>query len=157
MNKIQTLTLVVVTAMGLFVASSTISPTSVSAVCTNTPTAEVDCDPGDNPSPAQGTKTGKASSLSDGDVECKGKYKDLDESNCGILRVVTLFTRVLSGIAGLVIVIMIIVGGIQYSMSGADPSKVQAAKQKIINALVALLLFVFGFALLQYLVPGGIL
>ena len=67
-----------------------------------------------------------------------------------------LITNVLSGIAGTVIVIMIIVGGIQYSASGADASKVQAAKQKIYNALIALLLFIFGFGIVQWLVPGGV-
>lgn len=88
--------------------------------------------------------------------DCKDTYENLDESNCGIIEYVLLISNVLAGIAGLVIVGAMIWGGIQYSMAGADPSKVQAAKQKIINALIALLLFVFGFALIQWLVPGGI-
>jgi hypothetical protein len=51
---------------------------------------------------------------------------------------------------------MVIVGGIQYSAAGADPNKIQAAKHKITNALLALLLFIFGFAIVQWLVPGGL-
>lgn len=88
--------------------------------------------------------------------DCSDSYENLDGSNCGILRYILLITNVLSGIAGTVIVIMIIVGGIQYSASGADASKVQAAKQKIYNALIALLLFIFGFGIVQWLVPGGV-
>jgi hypothetical protein len=92
----------------------------------------------------------------DNDCKADGGYKSLNKDNCQIIKIITLFTKALSGIAGLVIIAMIILGGIQYSAAGADPSKVQAAKQKIFNALLALLLLVFGFAILQWLVPGGI-
>jgi hypothetical protein len=92
------------------------------------------------------------------DGDCKGvSFQQLNEDNCGILKILIVVTNVLSAIAAVVIIMMIIIGGIQYSMAGPDPGKVQAAKQKIINAIIALLLFIFGFALLQWLVPGGIL
>jgi Na+/phosphate symporter len=64
--------------------------------------------------------------------------------------------NVLSALVGVIVVIMIIVGGIQYSAAGDDPQKVAAAKSKITNALLALFLFIFMYALLQWLVPGGI-
>lgn len=83
--------------------------------------------------------------------------KPLTKDNCGIVNLIVIITNIMSGIAGLVIVGMIIFGGIQYSMAGADPSKVQAARHKITSALTALVLFVFGYALLQWLVPGGLL
>lgn len=83
-------------------------------------------------------------------------YDDLSSNNCGVIKYILLITNILSGLAGVVIVAMMIVGGIQYSMAGADPSKVQAAKQKIFNAILALVLFSFGFALIQWLVPGGV-
>lgn len=86
-----------------------------------------------------------------------GENQKLTEENCGIILIVKVVANVLSGIAATVIVGVIIWGGIQYSMAGPDPQKVQAAKQKITNALLALVLFIFGFALLQWLIPGGIL
>lgn len=94
-------------------------------------------------------------------VDCKTskddpKVSDLNESNCGILSIIVTFTRLLSAIAGLVIVGMMIMGGIRYSMAGADPSKVQAAKKMITNAILALVVYIFGFAFLQWIVPGGI-
>jgi archaellum component FlaF (FlaF/FlaG flagellin family) len=60
-------------------------------------------------------------------------------------------------VAGIVIVGSIIVGGIQYSSAGSDPQKVQAAKNRIKGAVIALLLFLFGYSLLNFLVPGGVL
>lgn len=83
-------------------------------------------------------------------------YSQLNGDNCGVIGIILLITNVLSGLAATVIVAVMITGGIQYSMAGADPSKVQAAKQKIYNALIALVLFIFGFAIIQWLVPGGL-
>lgn len=67
------------------------------------------------------------------------------------------FIAFLSAIAGIVILISIIAGGVQYSAAGADPNKVAMAKQRITNAIVALLCLIFLFAFLQWLVPGGLL
>lgn len=57
---------------------------------------------------------------------------------------------------GIVIVGLIIVGGIQYATSGGVPQRIQAARKRITNALVALFLFIFMWAILQWLIPGGI-
>lgn len=108
--------------------------------------------------PADEDDSSAASSSDYNENDCaSGSFDQLDGNNCGILKYILLITNVLSGIAGTVIVAMIIVGGIQYATAGPDPSKIQAAKLKITNALLALLLFIFGFAILQYFVPGGIL
>lgn len=62
----------------------------------------------------------------------------------------------LSAAVGVVVVIMIIVGGIQYMTAGDSPQKVSDAKTRITNALIALAIFLFMAAFLQWLVPGGI-
>lgn len=79
------------------------------------------------------------------------------EGDCQVLDIVKLVAKVFAAMAATVIVAMIIVAGIQYSMAGAEASKVQAAKGKIVNALIALLLLIFGFSLIQWLVPGGLI
>lgn len=79
------------------------------------------------------------------------------EEHCGILDYLVLFINVLAGLVGVVVVISIIVAGIQYSTAGADPQKVSAAKNRIRNALIALFFFLFMYAFLNYLVPGGVL
>jgi hypothetical protein len=91
-----------------------------------------------------------------GDCKGDGTIESVDEKNCGIISYIVIITNVLSALVGVIIVTMIVWGGIQYSTAGADASKVTAAKQKIINALIALVLFVFGFAIVQWLIPGGI-
>ena len=67
-----------------------------------------------------------------------------------------LFINVLSGIVGIVVIMMVVVGGIQYSASAGDPQKVNAAKKRIANALLALVAYIFLYAFLQWIVPGGI-
>ncbi|MBX4188674.1 hypothetical protein KW792_01085 [Candidatus Saccharibacteria bacterium] len=62
----------------------------------------------------------------------------------------------LSAAVGVVIIAMIIVGGIQYSLAGDNASALGAAKQRITNAMIALFAFLFAFAFLQWLIPGGI-
>lgn len=82
---------------------------------------------------------------------------ELSSSNCGIIKMIITITNIIAGLAGLVIVGTLIWGGILYSSAGSDPSKVQAAKNKVVAAITALLLLVFGYAIVQWLVPGGIL
>jgi hypothetical protein len=47
-------------------------------------------------------------------------------------------------------------GGIQYTTSTGDSSKVSAAKKRIYNAVIAFFAFLFTYAILQYLIPGGL-
>ncbi len=57
---------------------------------------------------------------------------------------------------GLIAVISIILGSIQYSSAGGDPQKVTQAKQRISKTIVAILAYLFLYAFLQFIVPGGI-
>lgn len=62
----------------------------------------------------------------------------------------------LSAGVGIVVIGMIILGGIQYSIAGDNAQAVSAAKQRIINALTALLVYIFAFAFINWLIPGGL-
>jgi hypothetical protein len=55
-----------------------------------------------------------------------------------------------------IVTIVVISGGIQYATAGANPQAVGAAKGKIINAILALLMYVLIYSFIQFLVPGGI-
>lgn len=81
----------------------------------------------------------------------------LDEGNCGITRWLIVVINILSAAAGLIITIVIIVGGIQYTTAKDDPQAVAAAKGRITNAILALAVYIFFYAFLQWLVPGGVL
>lgn len=64
--------------------------------------------------------------------------------------------NLLSAGAGVIITLMIVIAGIQYSTAGANPQAVNAAKGRLFNAILALLALFFLYAFLQWLVPGGI-
>lgn len=64
--------------------------------------------------------------------------------------------NLLSAMVGLVVVISIIVAGIQYMTAGGNSSQVSAAKNRISMAVLAMILFGLAYALLQWLIPGGI-
>jgi hypothetical protein len=76
--------------------------------------------------------------------------------NDKITKDLLLIVNVLSAGVGIVVIGMIIVGGIQYSIAGNNPQATAAAKQRITNALIALFVFLFIFAFLQWLIPGGL-
>lgn len=78
------------------------------------------------------------------------------ESGCGIVeKYLNPLINLLSAAVGMIVIIMIIVGGIQYASAGGDAGKVAAAKSRIFNAIFALIVFLFLYAILQWLVPGG--
>jgi hypothetical protein len=81
---------------------------------------------------------------------------ELNEENCGIVRYLVVFTNALSALVGIVVVIMLAIGGIQYSTSHDNPQAVQAAKKRIANALLALVAYFFLFGFLQWIIPGGL-
>jgi hypothetical protein len=56
---------------------------------------------------------------------------------------------------GLIAVISIIFGAIQYSASQGDPQKTAAAKSRISNTILALVAYLFLYAFLQFIIPGG--
>jgi hypothetical protein len=79
-------------------------------------------------------------------------------SKCDLVtKYVNPFINFLAALVGVAVVISIVIGGIQYGSSAGDPQKVNMAKNRIRNALVALLAFLFLYALLNFLVPGGLL
>ncbi len=67
--------------------------------------------------------------------------------------VLRLFNLAIGG----VIVLVLVISGIQYITSAADPARVKGAKKRIEQAVTALVLYMFMFAILNFLVPGGIL
>jgi hypothetical protein len=57
---------------------------------------------------------------------------------------------------GIVVVISLILGGVEYSSSEGDPQKSAKAKRRIANTLFALIAYFFLFAFLQFLIPNGL-
>ena len=57
---------------------------------------------------------------------------------------------------GLIVAGSIILGGIAYITSEGDPQKAANARSRIQNSILALVAYMFLFAFLQFIIPGGI-
>lgn len=84
------------------------------------------------------------------ELGCKGKGNPIMDLLFAII-------RFLSYGVGLVIVGSLTYAGIQYTGSRGDPNANAQAVKRIQANVVALLLFVFAYAILNYLVPGTLL
>lgn len=102
-----------------------------------------------------------SSQVTDENAKCEVAQEcsngDLSEDNCGITRYLRIFINLLSGLVGITVVGVLIVGGIQYSTSAGDPQAAAAARKRISNAVLALVAFGMMYGFLQWIVPGGVL
>lgn len=100
-------------------------------------------------------------------AEASANAGDLDGTNrlssdcntledCKIIGYLRDFINLLSAVAGIIIVIMIAYSGVRFSMSRDNAQEVAQWKNRILQALIALVFYLFTFILLQWLVPGGI-
>jgi len=84
------------------------------------------------------------------DIGCVGKGNPILDALFAAIRFLSL------GV-GMVVVGSIIVAGIQYTVSRGDPQATAKSVERITNSLIALVLFIFTYALLNWLVPAGLL
>lgn len=82
------------------------------------------------------------------------------EVHCGTGNPIFAYARAIiqfvAGIFGLVAVLMIIIAGFQYMTSAGNPDAIKKAKSRIANVILSIILFALMFAILQYLLPGGV-
>jgi hypothetical protein len=81
---------------------------------------------------------------------------ELDGTNCFVTKYVNPAIKFMAAVTGVAVVLSIVIGGIQYSAAGGDPSKVAAARNRIQQAIIALLAFLFLLTFLNFIIPGGI-
>jgi hypothetical protein len=80
-----------------------------------------------------------------------------DKNNGGaIVAYIKMLLQFLSAGVGVTVVLMLVIAGVQYIISTGDPASIKAAKERIVNAITALALFVMGYAILSFIIPGGI-
>jgi len=82
------------------------------------------------------------------DLGCKGHGNPVADLAFAII-------RLLSDGVGLVVIGSIIVAGIQYTTSQDDPQATAAAQQRIKSSITALIIFIFAYAILNYVIPAG--
>jgi F0F1-type ATP synthase membrane subunit c/vacuolar-type H+-ATPase subunit K len=64
--------------------------------------------------------------------------------------------RLFTAFIGVGVAIAIVYGGVEYGSSGGDPAKAAAGKNRIRNAIFTLVAYFFLYALLNFLIPGGV-
>jgi len=84
------------------------------------------------------------------DIGCKGKGNPIVDLLFAIIRFLVVGATV-------VITGSLVVAGIQYTSSGGSPEAISKAKKRITSSITALFILIFGYAILNYLIPVTIL
>jgi len=82
------------------------------------------------------------------DLGCTGKGNP-------ILDMLFAAIRFLSAGVGVVVVFSTILAGIQYTTSRDNPESTQKAKGRLVSNVIALVVFVFAYSIMNFLIPGG--
>ncbi len=95
--------------------------------------------------------------ISEGADAAKGADQPADLfGNAGVFSTIS---SVLLFIVGAIAVIMIVIGGLRYVISGGDASQVQSAKNTILYALVGVIVAILAYAAVNFVinsfVPSG--
>lgn len=109
---------------------------------------------GDSGPPGAGFDVGGTGTLPVGDttIECDDVANpESDNILCRLIQFVNFLSIGVTVVAG----ITIAVAGFQYIASRGDPNKTAQAINRLIQVGTAILLYVFGWALLNWLIPGG--
>ena len=94
---------------------------------------------------------GSARSSADTLAECNIEKPD---SNSDVMSVVKAGINVVIGLIAVISVIMIIVGGIQYTTSRGDAAKIKKARDTIIYSVIGLVIALLAFAIVNFVLSG---
>lgn len=155
-KKIQTITHIVVLPLLLLVIVGSLSLSVRSVVTAAPPTP-----PTDKPE-----NSDSSSNAPDPEETTFNSYNPNEEYDCPqgtavkecvkgnpIVKIVNTGINLFSIMAGIAIVAGVVAGGVKYSSSGGDPSKVASAKKMIGAAIGGLLAFVLLRAFIEYIQP----
>jgi len=125
------------------------------AAALSTGTVAVVAAPGNSCSLPDGSTDGVIEK--DGNTCCPKKYaNNPNPIYCLYAKYINPTISLLSALVGVVVIIAIIYGAIEYTTSGGDPQRIASGKKRIIEALIGLVAFMLLYSLLQFLVPGGL-
>ncbi len=88
--------------------------------------------------------------------QCNAAVPQAD-NNCRLLLYLRNGINFLSAVAGMAIVFSLMWAGYEYITARDNPNAVSGAKNRIVMTIIALLLFIFMYAILNFLIPGGLL
>ncbi len=88
-------------------------------------------------------------------LDTKCDSENLNRGNCEIIDFILVVINVLSAAAGMAIIASIMIAGYQWMTAQDNSGQVEAARKRIGMAILALFTFIFMYAFLQWLIPGG--
>ena len=95
--------------------------------------------------------------VNDGANSAKGADQPL--SLFGANSTFATITNVLLYVIGAIAVIMIVIGGLRYVLSGGDSSQISAAKNTILYAIIGIIIAILAYAIVNFVIgsftPGG--
>lgn len=98
--------------------------------------------------PAPAANAAFEQGLKDGASSAKGKDQQTELfGDTGVFKTIT---NVLLFLIGAISVIMLIIGGIRYVVSGGDSSAVQSAKNTILYAIVGVVVAILAYAVVNF-------
>ena len=96
----------------------------------------------------------------DGTLENPSRQIECDGADCVNDNYLVVMAKwainILGALVGVVVLAVIVFAGIEYSSSGGDPNRTASAKSRIVNAIIALVAYMFLYIILQWLIPGGL-
>lgn len=98
------------------------------------------------------TSASFAMTISEGVSSARGD--DQPASLFGNAGVFSTISNVLLFVIGAIAVIMIVIGGLRYVISGGDSSQVQAAKNTILYALIGVIIAILAYAIVNFVVAS---
>ena len=89
----------------------------------------------------------------------KGQVEINNNAGTGgaIIEYLKAFLFVLNGLVGGIIVLVLVLAGVQYITSAGDPGRIKNAKGRVQAAMTGLVLYLMMYAILNFLIPGGVL
>ena len=76
--------------------------------------------------------------------------------DAGVWSIIILVVNIMTGLVGILAMIGIVLFGIQYSTSAGDVGRTTKARRRLIEIIIGLAVYFSLYALMQWLVPGGV-
>ncbi len=80
----------------------------------------------------------------------------IPDKYASIMGLLKLTVSILTGLVGILAVVMTVMAGVIYATAGESAEKVQKAKTMITQIVIGLVLYAFAVAFINFLVPGGV-
>jgi len=112
------------------------------------PAFAADCSGGGGLSLSQGACSAQGNDQQ-GSASCLFDTGNGDCQNGGLFKQVT---NVLLYVIGAISVIMLVIGGVRYTISGGDQKQVEAAKNTILYAIVGIIVAILAYAVVNFVI-----